>query len=331
MGEIEKNPCPGWFEYEDKVVGQILKGRLLPTQKSISDSVAAVAAFMKNLKLMIESSEASAKFIKDLKKNEGKKFVKEQEAIDSKAFKVVEIGKKVSVTETEIDNLNREQKNLKKRKLNFSALKNMDKKAIAEKIANLNKEKDKQGEEFQKSRNELAQQLKVFNELKDIILRTFNAQSASIDGRMKDNIAFFRKKFSEMLDKLSFLKSDSAKTQEAASPSETSTTKSPNSPRSSSGTSLSSLPSTSPAPEPLILDPSSSPVQPAHAASASTGPLISNLPPPPPAPKLLTISTQATLPPPPPQLAQQPQSHQPTPSVSSTKSFVPPARSVDHI
>lgn len=190
------------------MVGQILKARLIPTRKALNESSAAVVEFLKNLKLMVDSSEASAKFIKDLKKNEGKKFLKEQEAIDSKAVKVVELGKKASIIETEIDNLNREQKNLKKRKLNFSTLKNMDKKAIAEKIVVLSKDKEKQTEKYNKGRAELAQQLKVFNEVRDLILRTFNAQSSSIDARMKDNVAFFTKKFKEMLPKLGFLKSD---------------------------------------------------------------------------------------------------------------------------
>lgn len=267
--EIDKNPSPGWFDYEDKLVGQALKSKLGFTQKALAESVTAIASFVKNLKLMIESSEASAKFIKDLKKTESKKFLKEQEAIDSKTVKVVDLGKKVSITETEIDGLNRELKNMKKRKQAISTTKNMDKKTITEKIAALTKEKEKQSEEYTKSRSDLSQQLKIFNEVKDLILRAFNAQSSSIDARMKDNVGFFRKKFTEMISKLSFLKSDPQESPPQLLPSDLSnsdqqpqTPKDPGSPLSTAATSLdqslsvsAETPNTLPPPTATLLTP----------------------------------------------------------------------------
>lgn len=262
-------------------MGQALKSKLGMTQNALSESVSAIASFVKNLKLMVESSEASAKFIKDLKKTESKKFLKEQEAIDSKTNKVVEQGKKASIIETEIDSLNRELKNMKKRKQSVSATKNMDKKTITEKIALLTKDKEKQTEEYNKSRSDLSQQLKIFNEVKDLILRTFNAQSSSIDARMKDNVAFFRKKFTEMITKLTFLKSDPQDPALPAQPttptpsadSEPQTPKDPGSPLSTAAPSLDHQPTPSnhlpppvpgnpPPPAPVPPAPSTSPYQP---------------------------------------------------------------------
>lgn len=166
----------------------------------VSETIAS--NFAKQVKLIVESLETNLKLLKSLKATEAKKYTKEVELLQTKFAKVMETGKKAQTIQIEIEAFEREKEHLKKRKLNFSKSKNMDSKAIQEKILLLTKHCDKLTDEFNKSKEELRQQTKDFNEAKLYILRTFNAHSASIDLRFGDNLDLYKKNITDFINGL---------------------------------------------------------------------------------------------------------------------------------
>ena len=200
--ELEKTDIPRFLVDSCKDIHRNYRNIL---EKSVTDllhSEACAASFAKQIKLIVETLDTNLRLLKGLKATEAKKYGKEVELLQSKSSKLMDIGRKCNALENETEVYDREKANLKKKKQTFSKLKNMDVKAISDKIVTLAKQHEKFTSEYINSKEELKSQTKDFNEARLYIYRTFNAHSASIDMRFGDNLELFKKNFLDFVQGL---------------------------------------------------------------------------------------------------------------------------------
>lgn len=200
MTEIDKLPFPHFARADERELADNFKKIINGVVLDLHDAESGMGTLMKFIKFVVDSCDNIQKQIKELKKTEGKAYTKEVELLESKIVKSYESGKKSSSIDSEIEMLNRELKSMKKNKETYSKQKGMDTKSMKEKVIVLMKERNKLTEEFNRSKEEILKNLKMFNEKHTKQITTFNKQTETIDHKVRDNIEFFRKKFNEFLN-----------------------------------------------------------------------------------------------------------------------------------
>lgn len=175
-----------------------LKENLTKSNEGLFIADFSAMEFIKQLKSIAEVIETNLKLVKSLKNSEAKKYSKEVESMQQKFSKLIDFGKKVLNSQSEIDTLSKDLMMSKKLTPGTTPKKRTaDQKTIKEKLASINILKDKLELEFEKLKQETSGMANEYNESKKLIFRTFNAHTDSIDSRIKDNLMFYQKKLNE--------------------------------------------------------------------------------------------------------------------------------------
>lgn len=108
-------------------------------------------------------------------------------------------GKKANNLDTEIEGLHRELATMKKKKVNISYHRNMDARAMQERIALLVKDRDRLNEEFARAVSEGDGIVRQFNDSKQKLLSSINEASAAVDLRLKEKFRQFDKSLQDYI------------------------------------------------------------------------------------------------------------------------------------